>query len=158
MTREEVQKILDDLKKGPLGRRSDAQWDSAYRLKELSTHNNPMKRPEIAKKISDIHKGKVLSQQHKDKISKTKKEIGAFKGVNNYWAGSHRTGSNAPNYGKGNKYIEVSTGYIGTPLEVMNKFNITKDTYIYNSVRRDKPISSGPFQGLHFQVYNEKEA
>jgi group I intron endonuclease len=62
------------------------------------TENQRIKMKEIASNPNNPWSGKTLSQEIKDKISKTIKESGSNRGVNNFWYG--KTGELSPNYGK----------------------------------------------------------
>lgn len=64
--------------------------------------------------------------------------------------GKSFTGKDNPLYGKGNTYVELSTGIVGTASELSQKFNRPMQQ-IYNFAHTGKPIKRGPLKGLHFQ-------
>lgn len=45
-------------------------YNPSKEIRNKMSKNNAMKRPEVAKKISDARKGKKLSEKHKEKLSK----------------------------------------------------------------------------------------
>jgi len=54
-TQEEIDKIFDDLHAGPVGRRTEAQWDSSFRLSQP-------KSDEFKASISKLHRGKKVNK------------------------------------------------------------------------------------------------
>jgi len=60
-TQEEIDKIFADLHAGPIGRRTEAQWDSSFRLSQPKSEETKLK-------ISSVHKGKKISAYQTQKI------------------------------------------------------------------------------------------
>lgn len=55
-------------------------------------------------------------------------------------------------YGSGNKYIELTSGFIGYASDMEEKFGVYKGN-IASHAKKDRPLKQGKFKGLHFQIY-----
>ena len=141
MTQEELQNLLDGLDKGPLGTRKEYEWDSAIRLSNYATSNNPMKDPEIARKNAISRVGSKKSKVVKDRIS-------ALNKINH-------AGRKNGHYGKGDQY-KVTTPeqeiFIGTPLDIKEKYDL-QPANLREYAIRNKPCTKGKFKGYLFQIY-----
>ena len=137
MDSKSLQELLDSLDEGLLGTRTEDQWERSFKFMT----DNPMKRPEIAEKISQSKTGKKRSKALKDKVSKTTRD-GRQKGTNN----NH--------YGKGDTYKVTTpegTVLIGTCSEISNKFNILAGN-VREYALRGKPCTKGKFKGFLFEI------
>ena len=55
-------------------------------------------------------------------------------------------------YGSGNTYIEVTTGFIGQASDMEEKFGVSKGN-LATHAKKDRPLKQGKYKGLHFQIY-----
>ena len=76
MDNKELQKYIDSLNKGLLGRRTEHQWDSARRMSMINATDNPAKRPSVKKKL----KGRTYSEEAKQKISESMRKAAEKRG------------------------------------------------------------------------------
>lgn len=96
--------------------------------KHTSEYSN---RPEVKQKRSEARKNFVYTEEIRKKISENNKK------EKNCW------------YGTKYKYIEVTTGYIGTFTDMLDKFGI----HVYHYARKGRPVKRGKFKGLYFKIY-----
>lgn len=93
------------------------------------------KSEEHRRKISESHKGKILSDETKQKIRETKAKNGIGIGEKNGMYGVHRYGKDSPNYGK-HMYTNGLEDHFFYPDEVPEGFYIGRSKY-----NRTKPVS-----------------
>ena len=86
---------------------------------------------EHKEKISKAHKGKITSLETKEKISKAHK-------------------ANKP----GRLYIEHTTGFIGSCSDLAKRFNIWKSSVIIFANKLG-PVKQGKSKGLHFTYFDK---
>lgn len=80
-----------------------------------------------------------------------------------YWEGKKRPyvkeylkgGKDHPSYGKGNMYIEYTTGFTGTAFDMSEKFNMGVGDIQYHS-KKNSPCTRGKYKGLHFAVVSHE--
>ena len=94
-------------------------------------------------KVGNSVKGKVRSKKTRSKMSKAQKAV------------VKATGKESSRYGTGRWFKELSTGFIGTATEIVSKFNLPNNVYIYNNVRKGSPLVKGKYKGLHFIVVDQ---
>lgn len=110
-TQQDLDKVLDKLKQGPLGKRKDWQWDnSAW----MSTNGNIAKSKEAREKMSSKAKDRCKdgwsTPNRYEWTVEDNPNKGGLKGKDN------------PVFGKGAIYRELSTGFEGTFFEMKTRF------------------------------------
>jgi hypothetical protein len=96
-------------------------------------------RYKVRREFGKMHTGKIVSLETKEKMRQNRKSNPRYQGQNE---GQRR----------GKVYVERTTGFIGNYTDIANKFEIQGSNILYFA-RRDKPISRGPNEGLHFAIY-----
>ena len=142
LTQQELDALLDKLKETPVYTRKDWQWEKSVRY---SGEDNPMKRPEVAEKISKSKTGKPRSQYVKDKVRATNKI-------------KHAGRSNG-HYGKGDVYrVTTPEGgtFIGTPLDIKEKYGV-QPANLREYALRARPCTKGKFKNYLFEIWTEIE-
>lgn len=76
MDHNKLQKLLDSLDEGPLGKRKDYEWDASIRLSTLNTINNPMKKDGHSCKLKNGWK--PYTKNFELHNAKTSKPIGCY--------------------------------------------------------------------------------
>lgn len=147
MTQEELQNLLNGLDKGPLGERSEGEWDRYNKVKDFLTYSNPMRNSEVVSKRNTEEYRKKLSASkkgHKNTVGQKHSEETKSK-IAQAVSGSRRA------YGRGATYIEVTSGFIGTLTDMTTHFKLKYPSNFTSYL--GKPISRGSLKGLHFQIY-----
>lgn len=86
-----TEKVREIIRKSKIGHKLTIEH--IKKLKDKALFNNPMKNKEISKKVSQKLKGRIFSEEHKEKISKSKIGKPSWnKGLNVYTGGGIKKG------------------------------------------------------------------
>jgi hypothetical protein len=102
---------------------------------------------ETREKQSKAKKGKVRSEYHCKRLSE------GLKGriIEGEWKEKIvQAVRNRPT----TVYIEKTTGFIGKPFQMQERFGVDRNQ-VCQQAKRDKPYSKGRHKGLHFAIYNQ---
>ena len=111
MNNTDLQKFLDSLDKGPLGKRTEGQWDVSFWMKgEDNIAKSEQARNKMSKAAKNRHKNGWASPIRYEWTVENNPNKGGNKGKDN------------PVYGSGAKYKELTTGFIGTCYDMKQKY------------------------------------
>jgi hypothetical protein len=144
---DKIDKALEKFRSSKKYKRKDAHWGQVHRTRD----NNPAKNPEAQKKrIKNYDWDKVSTCEHCGKTIKSESNFKRWHGDN-----CKKAPNAKPRGYKAHKhytiYRELTTGFTGTNMELLNRFPKLNTPSIMNSVNNNKPLERGSNKGLHFE-------
>ena len=125
----------------------------------------PHLRYKVRRQFGKMHTGRDFSKEHREKLTTAnigrvcttdtrEKMSKAHKGKAKSLEQIEKTRLANTGKRRGTVYIEYTTGYTGTALDISRKFKCYMSS-IPLFVKRNKPISRGSLKGLHFAIYSK---
>lgn len=137
----QLEEALNRLSTGDIGTRKEWQWNHSF---WMSSSDNIAKSKEAKEKMSKAQKKTAKSEKWRKSRSKY------MTGRPNPEHSKRMKGKGNHMYGRGNMYIEVTTGFKGTATDMQDKFGVNPYA-IAAYAKNDRPMKSGICKGKHFR-------
>ena len=109
-SQEDLDKVLNKIKEGPIGRRKEHNWDASNRMIFSNLTTLPGVKQKMSKAAKERHKDGWASPNRHEWTVEDNPNKGGLKSEDN------------PTYGQGARYRELITGFEGTFLDMKNQF------------------------------------